>query len=199
MFKEELFINRFQIISISAPLAAAALMLLPGCTTNSRPLDNGQKLSQRGASISDRGADWTAGQKEMTDGQKLIAQSEKKLADGRKKLRDADNDAAKAQRQIDDANSDRIRGEQMVAGTNQPMNPLAGQKLIVQSEKNLADSRKKQHDASEDAVKAQRQIDEANADRVKGEQMVARGTEKMNRAEADYQQIRNDGPAIQPR
>ena len=192
--------TRFQIISISAPLAAAAMMLLPGCTNaNSRPLDNGQKLSQRGASISDRGADWTAGQKEMTDGQKLIAQSEKKLADARKNLRDADDHAAKAQRQIDDANADRIRGEQMVAGTNQPMNPLAGQKLIAQSEKNLADGRKRQHDASEDAVKAQRQIDEANADRVRGEQMVARGTEKMNKAEADYQQIRNDGPAIQQR
>ena len=192
--------TRLHIFSISAPLAAAAMMLLPGCTTaNSRTLDNGQKLSQRGESISDRGAEWTAGQKEMTSGQKLIAQSEKKLADGRKKLRNADDDAAKAQRQIDDANSDRIRGEQMLAGYNQPMNPLAGQKLITQSDRNLVEGRKKLHDASEDAVKAQRQIDEANADRIKGEQMIARGTERMNRAEADYQQIRNDGPAIQQR
>ena len=192
--------TRLQITFISAPLAAAAMLLVPGCTTaNSRTLDNGQKLSQRGESISDRGAEWTAGQKEMTDGQKLIAQSEKKLADVRKKLRDADDDASKAQRQIDDANADRVRGEQMLAGYNQPMNPVAGQKLIAQSERNLIEGRKKLRDASEDAVKAQRQIDEANADRVRGDQMVARGTEKMNRAEADYQQIRNDGPAIQPR
>ncbi|MGB7655986.1 MAG: hypothetical protein WBL74_10950 [Novosphingobium sp.] len=192
--------TRLQIVSISAPLAAAAMMLLPGCTTgNSRPLDNGQKLSQRGESVSSRGTDWTAGHKEMASGQKLIAKSDKKLADGRKKLRDADDEAAKAQRQIDDANADRVRGDQMVAGLSQPMNIVAGQKLIAQSERNLADGRKKLHDANEDAVKAQRQIDEANANRIRGDQMIARGTEKMTRAEADYQQIRNDGPAIQPR
>lgn len=192
--------SRFQITSISLPLAAAALMLLPGCTTaNSRNLDNGQKLSQRGESISDRGAEWADGQREMTDGQKLIAQSEKKRADGRNKLGNANDDAGKAQRQIDEASADRLRLEQMIAAGTQQMSMADSQKLIAQSEKKLTDGRNKLRNANDDAVKEQRQIDEANADQVRGEQMVTRGTQQMNRAEADYQQIRNDGPAIQPR
>lgn len=134
--------SHFHITRSSLPLVAAAILLLPACTTaSSRTMDNGQRLSQRGESVSERGAEWAAGQKEMANGQKLIAQSDNRLADAREKLRDA----------------------------------------------------------SEDADKAQRQIDEANADRLRGEKMVNRGTQQMYNAEADYREIRNDGPAIQPR
>lgn len=74
-----------------------------------------------------------------------------------------------------------------------------GQKLIAQSDKNLAAGRKKLRDGNDDAAKAQRQIDEAIAERVRGEQLVASGTQQMNAAEADYQQIRAGSPAITPR
>jgi uncharacterized membrane protein YccC len=69
----------------------------------------------RGDQISDRGKAWSDGKQDVRQGQNLIEKSSDREAAGRKKLARARDLAAKAQEQIDAAQADSTRGEQLIA------------------------------------------------------------------------------------
>ena len=72
-----------------------------------------------------------------------------------------------------------------------------GQKLIDTSTKKSADAEKKLERAREAMAKAEDQLRQAQSDRAKGEQLIARGTARMQEAEAKYAALRA-GPSALP-
>ncbi len=72
-----------------------------------------------------------------------------------------------------------------------------GQKLIDTSAKKSADAEKKLERAREAMAKAEDQLQQAQSDRAKGEQLITRGTARMQEAEAKYAALRA-GPSALP-
>jgi hypothetical protein len=73
---------------------------------------------------------------------------------------------------------------------------VKGQRLIDNSAKKAADAEKKMTRARDAMAKAEDQLQQAQNDRNKGEQLVARGTEKMEEAEAKYAAVRAGPSAV---
>lgn len=105
----------FERSSKPAILALLAALSLPIAAHVSAAQDNGDRISARGAAISGRGAAWSDGQRQVQKGQRLIVKSNKRTVDAEKTLERTRNEAAKAERQLQEALSDKIKGEQMIS------------------------------------------------------------------------------------
>ena len=71
-----------------------------------------------------------------------------------------------------------------------------GRRLVERSSGVAEDAEKKLARAQADVRKAQERIRKAQADRTDGEQLIAGGTDRMERAEADYVRARTGPSAI---
>jgi len=71
-----------------------------------------------------------------------------------------------------------------------------GRRLVKKSSGVAEDAEKKLVRAQSDARKAQERIRKAQADRANGEYLIAGGTDRMERAEADYVRARTGPSAI---
>lgn len=71
-----------------------------------------------------------------------------------------------------------------------------GQQLINKSTDRLSSGEKDLRKAQERVTKAQRDIQTAQSDRVAGERLVSDGMAQMQRAEADYSNIRTQPSAV---
>lgn len=71
-----------------------------------------------------------------------------------------------------------------------------GERLVERSEKRERDARKDLSNAEDRAARAQRDLQQAQADLARGQQMIQQGTQQMERAEANYEDIRSRAPAI---
>jgi hypothetical protein len=66
-------------IAVSFPLSVGAC-----ATSNTSPLNTGERISQRGGDIGQYGDAWSKGQKDVAQGTKSIEKSIKSLANGEK-------------------------------------------------------------------------------------------------------------------
>ncbi len=108
--------NKFLCVAI-----IAMFPILGACSSaKNSHMDAGDRISQRGNEISGYGKSWTTGQQASAKGSRMIEKSSKDTAEAGKRLAHARDLAAEAQAQIQAAETDKAKGEQLIAdGTAQ--------------------------------------------------------------------------------
>lgn len=97
------------------------IVCLSACASSEgRPMNTGERISQRGGDIGQYGQAWSDGQSDVTRGQRSVEASGRQLADGEKNLARAREQVARAEEQIRTARATRVTGEQLIQdGTGQ--------------------------------------------------------------------------------